>query len=252
MSAKHENIIDEIREQNQKFKDMSFKKKLEYFWEYYRFPTIAVIGIAILIISMAHSMIANSKETVLYAALVNGSAAPDYEAMQHDYADSIGVDLNDVFVTIDTSFNLSSDLTNTSDLAAVQKLMALSAANQIDIMTADEQVGLYLAGNGYFADLRTVLPSDALAKYEPYFVYYTYDPVAQKARMEAAGMPYEEDSLGPYHTMEPVPYAISSEAFSGIMDKIYYGMPSVAGICVSSNHAENAVAFLTFLESYEQ
>lgn len=251
MSSKHENISEEIREQRKKFREMSPKKKFEYFWEYYKIPTFAIIGVIILVASLARSMIENSKDTVLYAAFINASPAPDYEAMQRSFADRLGVSLDEVFVTIDSSFQLSSELTSTSDLAGTQKLMAMSAANQLDILAADVETAKYLAGNGYYTDLRTILPEDLLQKYEPYLVYYTFDPATKKAQMEESGIPYEEDDLGPFETLEPVPYGISSEAFSDILYDIYYGMPSVVGICVSGTNIENAVQFLTFLEEYQ-
>lgn len=251
MSAKHKNISDEIREQNKKFKEMSPKQKLAYFWEYYRVPTIVIIGAVLLTVSMVRSMIENSKDTLLYAAFINGTSTLDYSEMEQGFADVLGVDLNDVFITIDSSFQLSTELNSTADIAGTQKLMAMSASNQLDILAADEEVAMYMAGNGYYLDLRTILPPELLRKYEPYFVYYTYDPVKVKADMEAAGIPYEEDSQGPYDTLRPVPIGISSEALSDFVSKIYYGMPSVVGVCTSSKNVENAIEFITFLENYQ-
>lgn len=251
MALQHKDLHDEIREQNLKFKEMTLREKWAYFWEYYRVITFAIICGVIILISIIRSMIENSKETVLYASLINANHNYSYEQMEQDFADYLAVSLDEVFVTIDASFQMNSDLASQADLASTQKLMAMSAANQIDILAADVNTALSMANNGYFTDLRTVLSAEQLAQYEPYFIYYTFDPEADRAAAEEAGIPYEKAENGPFDTLDPVPVGISTEAFHGITEDMYYGMPAMLGICISSQHMENASAFLTFLEHYE-
>ena len=41
--GKYRGIIDEIREQQRKMKDMTWKERFAYYWEYYKVHTIVTI-----------------------------------------------------------------------------------------------------------------------------------------------------------------------------------------------------------------
>ena len=48
-------VMDEIREQHEKVKQKGLKYRLQYFWDYYRTPTIVTILGVILAISLLHT-----------------------------------------------------------------------------------------------------------------------------------------------------------------------------------------------------
>lgn len=63
-------INDEIREQQQKTKDMTVKGKLSYFWYYYKVQTIAAILVIVFIAGFIQSYVTR-KEYGFYTALIN-------------------------------------------------------------------------------------------------------------------------------------------------------------------------------------
>ena len=72
-------VHEEIREQQKKLKDQSFKAKLEYFWEYYKVHTLVVICVLIFAYMLIHDVL-TSKPYGFYAIMLNSgaSAAQDY------------------------------------------------------------------------------------------------------------------------------------------------------------------------------
>ena len=63
-------VSDEIREQHQKTKNMTFKERLAYFWYYYKIHTIAVIAILIFGGMLIHD-ITSSKDYCFYGVMLN-------------------------------------------------------------------------------------------------------------------------------------------------------------------------------------
>ena len=62
--AEGNSVMDEIRAQHQKMKGKTPKEKFQYFWEYYRIPTIVTIVVAALVGNVIYTMV-SAKDTAL-------------------------------------------------------------------------------------------------------------------------------------------------------------------------------------------
>ena len=76
MSLKEE-IRQEVRQERKKLKDMSFRDKLWYIWEYYKLHMLVVLGVVLLISVVASSIYSSTFETVFYCAVINNPAGLD-------------------------------------------------------------------------------------------------------------------------------------------------------------------------------
>lgn len=250
MSAKHENINDEVREQKQKFKDMTFKEKWRYFWDYYKIHTIVTIFAVILIVTFAKDMILNNQECVLSVAMINGYPVTDSDVFMEEYATYAEIDSKEYEVTLDTSYQYSKDDMSQMTMATVQKLMALVSASALDVMISDYEAVDNYANSGFFVDLRTVLPADLLEKFKDSFYYYTYDP-----NLEVEGFEPEEGYLGPFDTLEPVPVGIIATDFPKLVElgAYEYTIPEkgkaepIFTILGNSKYIDSTIQFLRFL-----
>ena len=63
-------VNDEIREQQRKTKDMSWKGKLQYFWDYYRYQTLAAIFISFMAFSLIRNIVM-AKDYIFNAIMLN-------------------------------------------------------------------------------------------------------------------------------------------------------------------------------------
>lgn len=247
MSSEHENIMDEIKEQKKKFKDMTLRQKWNYFWDYYKIPTLVIILVIIFLVTFTRDYIEGKKETMLYAVLIGANTLNDYDQLSADFADYAGIDLSQKQVIFDTSVqpgNASYEM----DMASTQKMMAMASAGNMDVIIAEETSFETYADAGYYMDLRNVLSAEQLAAYGDSVYYYTYDPAAAKKEAEENGMEYEE-SKGPYDTLEPVPIGIRFTSFQNLPKDTYRtGGNYVFSFCISSSHTDTALTFLQYIE----
>ena len=65
-------MIDEIKEQTRKMKEMTPKQKWEYFWGYYKFHVLFIAVILFFLITLTRDIL-KSKETVFYTAMINAN-----------------------------------------------------------------------------------------------------------------------------------------------------------------------------------
>lgn len=252
MSAKHENIRDEVNEQKKKFASMSGKEKWQYFLDYYKVPALVLAAVLILGAIFIRDMIIGSKESLLSAGMINGYPQVESEAFMAEFAEYAGIDLKEYQVTMDTTMQYSKDGMSQMSMATVQKLMTLVSTNSIDVILTDREALENYASSGFFADLRTVLPPELIEKYQDSFYYYTFD-----STIVEEGVEREEGYQGAYDTLEPVPVAIMASSFPRLQSTGAYDYETSDGkeaepffaICSTSHYMDNAIKFLEFLDS---
>lgn len=145
-------VNDEIREQRQKLKGKGFKYKFQYFWEYYRWPTLAVIIIIIFLYSMIKNFV-TAKDTAFQALFINSSGAIDSE----EFSQLIGIDTKKEEVIFDGSYtlNLNSDTYDEASYVNMQKVLAMASAKQLDVILSYKDMLEYYGKGEMLTDLRT-------------------------------------------------------------------------------------------------
>ena len=159
--------------EKQKLTEMTFKEKVTYFNNYYRFKVIIIILAVAGVGYMAYSILSPKPETVLYAAVVNSAMDDETAAaVQSDFAEKLGIDPKTQEILVDSSFQLGSE-GNVSELsmASQQKLVTYIAAAQIDVIIAPESVFANYARMGNFSKLSDELPTDLITALTDSFYY---------------------------------------------------------------------------------
>lgn len=219
-------VIDDIKESTHKMKGQPFKKKWEYFWEYYKLHVIAiVVGLAV-IISIIKAMV-TSKPYGFQAALVNAFQAPDAT----EFAEYAEIDLKEYDVYLDSSYTISFSNTydNTSYLN-IEKLMAVVASKGCDtILGPTEFIDAY-KNAGLFGDLRDYFGED-LSSLKGEVLWYT---------------PIDEDTQ---EELEPIPFAVDISNAPKIANICYYEnqYPVYLTIVANAPHPEDAIKFYDFI-----
>lgn len=216
-------VNDEIREQQAKLKGKPFKEKWDYFWNYYKVHTIVTILIIVAVSNLIYTIV-TQKDVVMSVAFVNTYLKEeiDSEQMAADYGLYAGIDTNTSTAELSTNMVISYEGMDEMSYTNSQKLVAMTAAQSIDIIVADDNYLEHNMESGLFWDLTDFLPAQTLEKYAD--------------RLKYADLP--DDDKG------EVPYAID------ISDSKYMLSDQLpAWFCVVGNAAnvDNLASFLDFM-----
>ena len=263
-------VHEEIREQQKKLKGQSFKAKLEYFWEYYKIHTIVVICVLILLGTLIHD-ISNNKPYGFYATFLNTGSSSAQDYLQAGFTPISGIDTDKYSCFIDTSESYNLEVITETTVATSQKILANISAGDLDILGADSDIFIYYATQQVFADLRTVLSDEQLAKYQDLLVYVdqSYLDYIDSDEYQTYVSTGEFDATNKYAVMadnyyknlvfpstdpsemeNPIPVGIklnSSQALSASGAYVLTGTTPVAGVVTNTTRPELAVAFLEYL-----
>lgn len=162
-------IIDDIRENNKKLKGQSLKKKLQYFWEYYRVMTIIILAVLLILISIVKTAVTR-KDTAFYAVFANSFDIPSEEQFEtilelNEKKQQVVYDNSMVILTDPASY---SEMSTTSS----QKLVALVASATADVMLADPDLSTSYFDSTFFDNLELYFSKEELDSLGDKVIWY--------------------------------------------------------------------------------
>ena len=262
-------VRDEIRQQQLKAKDMTFKGKLKYFWDYYKIHTFICVIVLIFAITLIHDITA-AKDSIFYAFMFHSSQVSG-ESLASSFAEYADLDVENYECIIDTSANISLRTYSQYDMATAQKLTALVQAGDLDIAMMDSDIFYNNALSEMFLDLRTVLSNEELNVYKDYLYYVDHAEVLlvdedsyyieenESTENSENSVKTQEDEMAeilaeaethrhPENMEEPVPVGIymADSPFARKTDAYQQSVP-VLGIISTSQRTDTAKKYLEFL-----
>lgn len=152
-------LIDDIKESHGMTKGKGIKYKFNYFWEYYKWPTIGVIVGLIFIISIVKTIVTN-KDIGFEAVLVNSLDSPSESYFENLF----GIDTSKQEVILDNSYTMyaSTESYNEATVNSSQKLVAVVAAGSADVFIANSEITENYFNSEFFADLRDYFSNEEL------------------------------------------------------------------------------------------
>ena len=151
-------VIDDIKESQSKLKGKSFKYKFQYFWEYYRVPTLVTIFVLIFIGSIIKTVV-TAKDSAFEAIMINAVGTPSEEA----FAEELEIDTKKFEVNFDSSYMMTGlDSYDQTTYASMQKLMAVVASASADAVLTPPEFGEHYAKSDMNMDLREVFDESFL------------------------------------------------------------------------------------------
>ncbi len=245
-------VMDEFKEEREKLKSQSFKKKLSYFWTYYKWYVIGGLFIAVILTATVRSFLTRT-EDALYGVVVNGYASDNEEAFLTGFTDYAGIDTKEYSVAFNSTMRIS-DRLDESTLAASQFIMVYTSAGDLDVAVMDAQPFTKYAYSGIYSDLSTLLDSELLSSLSGRIYYMDYAVYKQITELEENNQSSDEvirpDPLKPEEMQEPVPVGIDLTGCSKFMDTYYYESGTAyLGIVGNSAHKDTAVKFIEYIFS---
>lgn len=156
---------DSINEERKKLKNMSFKDKLWYIWEYYKIPIAAILTAVILVFSIGSAMYQNRFDTALSCVILNSHPAVE-KPFAEEYLDQ-GFRLyakipDDEKISVDYSMNITFDEASMSEFTygELAKLTAMISSKELDVLIGKPEIIDHYGAMGGFIDLKESLPPD--------------------------------------------------------------------------------------------
>lgn len=209
--------------EKEKLKDMSFREKLSYLWEYYKIHALVTIGIIAIISYIIHSIVTPNVVTQFYAAFIDSSVDADVlENYRTDFSDYLQLDPKTESIDFNTSFYFGSDAQYAMNMK--QALVTYVAAQEVDVIIAPESQFADYAYYGYFDKVSDQLPTDIYSNLTDYFYM---SEVEGSSGQNAYGIYLTETELFK-------PYTDASD-------------PYVLGIITNSKHKDNTIEFIRTL-----
>ncbi|MFV0362937.1 MAG: hypothetical protein ACK5LL_07600 [Suipraeoptans sp.] len=151
--------------QKQRLRQMGFKDKLGYLWEYYKF-VLVIIAAVIMLISIIFSVVQNKNKDILLSLAVidaNRMETGIDEIEADKILEKIGTGEKNEMVNIDLSTSSDSEVQGND----AKLLITLSDVGENDLIICNESVYNRYKEQGAFADWEEVLGDD-YEKYEDY------------------------------------------------------------------------------------
>ena len=251
-------VMDEFKEEREALKAQPFKKKLEYFWNYYKWHTIGTIVGVILLFTLVGDMV-NNKETVFSGILVN--TYPRYEetdAFDAAIAEVLEIDTGKYQVKFDYNFYMSEVFDNNS-YQTTQMLMVHTAAGDVDVMSMDTYNFNKYGYNSYYADLRLYLSTEQLEALHDriFYVDATLAAEIEEASInnsyDTAEPAYPENPRDPSTMDNPIPVGISLKGCEKFEEYFLYAddQEGFIGIFAGTKNPEYVAKVIKYLFEIE-
>lgn len=152
-------LIDDVRESHGKVKGKGFKYTVSYIYEYYKWYILAVIVGIIVIASMIKTFV-TYKDPVFTALFVN--AFQGIETEEFALRNDVDTSKNTVIVDATNSLYFGNEAKSQENYVTIQKIVAMVAAKDVDVMVAPESIITYYKDTEMLADLRNYFSEDYL------------------------------------------------------------------------------------------
>ena len=245
-------VRDEIKEQTDKFKDMTFAQKRDYIWTYYKWWIIIAVASVIFIVSLINTVRRNSRPVYLSAAFINSTveAGGSFCTLEDEFLSRVGASKDIYNSEFDYAIYLDNDYGNQQSMAGQVKLISKYSAEELDIVCAPEEVLDGSGDVGGYSNLEEILPAKMLddLKNKGYeFYYYTEKIYADDATMDENGnMPYTAGE-----TYMAGIYLDNCKKLVGDNDTCAYSSDvsdrMILTVAWSAPHLDHAVEFIEFV-----
>lgn len=225
---------------------MKFRKKIQYIWDYYKFPLV-VLCIFLYVIGYFLYGHFTRKDTILYTALVNVSASESLtRQLSTNFIPYIKEDSSKKELQLYTGLYLTDDENNPNHeytYASRMKILASIDGEQLDVVLMNKESFDAFSQNGYLYNLEELLSNEYPALYEKWKPYLVTNTII----LEDNSTDVQLDSSISYQAVTeeaPTGLAISQTGLlhdAGFSDTVYLG------IVANTPRVDTAVHYIQYL-----
>lgn len=243
-------VMDEFKQERENLKNQPFKKRLSYFWTYYKWYVLGGIVAAAILISLISSFF-HRTDYALYGAMVGGIPFETEQTFLSGFMDYAGIDKEKYTVSFNTSLSFEGNAIGTAEFITVY-----IAARDLDVLVGDPDSFSRYAYSNVYMDLSKALSPKLFAELSAADKIYYIDSVVaaqieelQNTNQSAEGIALP-DPFKPEEMQDPVPVGIDISGCQKFTDAYYYkeGI-SYLGIIANTKKGDTAVKLVEFLFS---
>ena len=206
---------EEIKKDREKMNGKPFRKKVQYFFMYYKVPFFIIVAIIAIIISVAYSRFQN-KEFAFNVFFVNASNTRSDETFGEEFGEVIDMDDSKYMVSVDSSIYIDTDGTSQMSVAGTEKLAMEINSAVLDACIMPQNLFEAYAEEGSFGDLSDFLTEEQMENYADRIVYVDDIPVGIEAgdfaKIEEAEL-YEMEDAPVFAIIYNAPHADECSLF---------------------------------------
>lgn len=247
-------IADYIKNEYKKVAEKPPKERWEYFWEYYKWPILAVI-LAVVLLVQGIAGVVNKKEIVFSGFVLNSRLVPDDSEFLQGFYDYAGIDSGSQEAAFYCDITLN-DGNSKNDITAFQRIMASIATKETDFVIG-QAVPFHLCAyntSNIFLDLRDFFDEETLARFADRIYYIDGDilamldaPLGEQVDMSAVTYP---DHTKPEDMKDPIPVGIDISDCEDLRSAYYLTDASLyLGIIANTPRLELALQLVEYLFS---
>lgn len=184
--------VSKLEELKGHLKDMTWKERLDYLWEYYKWVAI-LAGIVVVIVASVISGIVQNSKTLLYSGItVNVSISEEGTTYLTDtlFAKLEGKEGKDKIELSPMYINLEAGAYTETATANVTKLISMISVGDVDYLLLDAYALQYCGNSGAFAPLENTLSQEMLAKFEGKIVTIQDEQSEYQAAIDISDLPF--------------------------------------------------------------
>lgn len=245
-------ITEYIKKEKEKIQGKPPKERLEYIWDYYKWPILGVI-LAIAILVQGVIGICNRKDIVFTGVVLNCKLGTKEDAFLEGFYEMAGIDAKKETASFYTDIILQKGQ-NQLNANSIQRIMAGIVIKDMDFIagTTDPfQLCAYSSGN-MLGDLRNFLDQDTLQKLEGRLYYIdkaVWDqvnaPLGEHVEPDLLKYP---DPHNPEDMVEPIPVGIDVSDREAFINAYYLPDSRVyIGIVPNTPRLELVLQFIDYL-----
>jgi len=172
-------LKEKIRLEKEKLQEMTFKKKVEHIWNYYKFLLLAIVALIIIIVAIINAIANPRPQTALFIAWSGGFVLDEQLTELTDTLTEQILDTKKNEI-VEATFFFSSQDDPMMEMANVQRLVAMLAAGSIDIFVLNHEQLVEYSENSFIQPLDITLEKvraenpAVYNKIEDYLIYVSY------------------------------------------------------------------------------
>ena len=232
------------KEQWNKLKDKPLKDKLKYIFTYYWAAILGVVCVIAFAVSWISGVL-SQKDAALSGYLLNGMTNSSYSIdLTQEFMELQQIDSDEYEFKLQANTSYSSTEMSDTSMAVLESIVVQIAAGELDFIITDLET--YPILSAYFTDLRMVMTTEQLEKWEDNLVYVEKDALEQLTSGEMEVVVLPEYYLSDEGLSDPDPLGIRLPDSCLLFDAYAFAPGDV--IFGITHNAKNLVNTLSFLE----
>ncbi len=213
--------------EKEKLREMNFKGKMNYLWEYYKLHALAVVAAIALIIYFVYTILNPTVVPRFYAAMINNTIDSNVlDQYSEAFSKKLALNPERETIELNTTFSFGVDDQYTATMRQV--LVTYIQAKEIDAIIAPESIFKDYAYSGMFFELSDQLPTDIYSSLTDHF--YLTDT--------------EDDSQKKVYGI----YLTDTKLYQSYADNTD---PYILGIVINAQNKDNTIEFIRYLFNEE-